>query len=125
MAATLALGAAFAVGPAQAMPMTAASGLSTAAATAAQDARVEAVQWRRYGHRHYYDGGDSGAAIAGGIIGLAAGAMIAGAAAAPPPPPAYYYEGSDPVAYCMQRFRSYDPRSGTYLGYDGYRHPCP
>jgi hypothetical protein len=19
----------------------------------------------------------------------------------------------------------YDPRSGTYLGYDGYRHPCP
>jgi hypothetical protein len=29
------------------------------------------------------------------------------------------------VAYCMQRFRSYDPASGTYLGYDGYRHPCP
>jgi hypothetical protein len=29
------------------------------------------------------------------------------------------------VAYCMQRFRSYDLRSGTYLGYDGYRHPCP
>jgi hypothetical protein len=33
--------------------------------------------------------------------------------------------GGDPVTYCMQRFRSYDPRSGTYLGYDGYRHPCP
>jgi hypothetical protein len=29
------------------------------------------------------------------------------------------------IAYCMQRFKSYDPRSGTYLGYDGYRHPCP
>ena len=27
--------------------------------------------------------------------------------------------------YCIQRFRSYDPESGTYLGYDGYRHPCP
>jgi hypothetical protein len=26
---------------------------------------------------------------------------------------------------CMQRFRSYDPGSGTYLGYDGHRHPCP
>jgi BA14K-like protein len=25
----------------------------------------------------------------------------------------------------MQRFRSYDPQSGTYLGYDGQRHPCP
>lgn len=31
--------------------------------------------------------------------------------------------GSD--AYCMQRFKSYDPSSGTYLGYDGMRHPCP
>jgi hypothetical protein len=31
----------------------------------------------------------------------------------------------DAVAYCMQRFRSYDPSSGTYLGYDGLRHPCP
>jgi hypothetical protein len=29
------------------------------------------------------------------------------------------------VAYCMRRFRSYDPRSGTYLGNDGYRHACP
>lgn len=28
-------------------------------------------------------------------------------------------------AYCEQRFRSYDPASGTYLGYDGQRHPCP
>lgn len=28
-------------------------------------------------------------------------------------------------AYCQQRYRSYDPSSGTYLGYDGQRHPCP
>ena len=27
--------------------------------------------------------------------------------------------------YCAQRYRSYDPASGTYLGYDGVRHPCP
>ena len=33
--------------------------------------------------------------------------------------------GGDDVAYCMQTYRSYDPRSGTYLGNDGYRHPCP
>jgi hypothetical protein len=32
---------------------------------------------------------------------------------------------SDAVAYCMQRFRSYDPGSGTYMGYDGIRRPCP
>jgi hypothetical protein len=32
--------------------------------------------------------------------------------------------GGDP-AYCAQRYQSYDPASGTYLGYDGLRHPCP
>ena len=30
---------------------------------------------------------------------------------------------ADP-AYCAQRYRSYDPATGTYLGYDGLRHPC-
>jgi hypothetical protein len=47
-----------------------------------------------------------------------------------------YYPGYDnnsnayasgPIAgtgYCMQRYKSYDPNSGTYLGYDGMRHPC-
>jgi len=33
--------------------------------------------------------------------------------------------GGDAISYCMQRFRSFDPASGTYLGYDGQRHPCP
>jgi hypothetical protein len=32
--------------------------------------------------------------------------------------------GGDPAA-CAQTYRSYDPASGTYLGYDGLRHPCP
>jgi hypothetical protein len=27
-------------------------------------------------------------------------------------------------SYCARRYRSYDPASGTYLGYDGRRHPC-
>jgi len=33
--------------------------------------------------------------------------------------------GGTEIAYCQQRFRSYDPASGTYLGFDGLRHPCP
>jgi len=33
--------------------------------------------------------------------------------------------GDDAVAFCMQIYKSYDPQSGTYLGYDGQRHPCP
>jgi hypothetical protein len=49
----------------------------------------------------------------------------------PPPPPAAYYPPPPPPAqvgavdYCAQRYRSYDPASGTYLGFDGVRHPCP
>jgi BA14K-like protein len=35
------------------------------------------------------------------------------------------YSGGGDVAYCSQRFRSYDRASGTYLGYDGQRHSCP
>jgi hypothetical protein len=81
-----------------------------------------------YGRRYGYGYGGRG---------LAAGALVGGAVAGS----AYYYgdtygaapgyedpdqTGSvDNTAYCMQRFRSYDPGSGTYLGYDGLRHPCP
>jgi len=50
---------------------------------------------------------------------------------APPPPPPGAYAPAPPPAnvsandYCAQRYRSYDPASGTFLGYDGARHPCP
>ncbi|MDI4658615.1 BA14K family protein, partial [Xanthobacter autotrophicus] len=63
----------------------------------------------------YYDNG--GAWIALGVAsGLALGAVAATAE------PVY---GDDAVAYCIQRFRSYNPATGTYTGYDGYQHPCP
>jgi BA14K-like protein len=39
---------------------------------------------------------------------------------APPPPPL-----PPGVDWCARRYRSYDPVSGTYMGFDGYRHPCP
>lgn len=99
--------------------------------TMARPATVQPEQVRWYGHR-----GWGGGAFVGG---LAAGALIGGALAAPYyygspyyygpayPPPGYYApppEG-DAVAYCMRRYRSYDPNSGTFLGYDGLRHPCP
>ena len=60
--------------------------------------------------------------------------VAAGLLATAPAYDSYYYgvgssyEGpadAGAVAYCVQRFRSYDLVSGTYLGRDGYRHPCP
>jgi len=39
--------------------------------------------------------------------------------------PDYASSGGRDDAYCASRYRSYDPASGTYLGYDGVRHPCP
>jgi BA14K-like protein len=34
-------------------------------------------------------------------------------------------EQDDAVAYCMQRYRSYNPETGLYRGYDGRMYPCP
>jgi BA14K-like protein len=51
--------------------------------------------------------------------------------------PSYYDPGSyygdvppvtvspDAVNYCMQRFRTYDPATGTYIGRGGVRRHCP
>ena len=88
-------------------------------------------RWGHGGHWGHY-GGWGGAAIGG----FAAGALLGSALAGPGyyyGDPGYYYApdaevyGPDPsaAAYCAQRYRSYDPASGTFLGYDGIRHPCP
>jgi hypothetical protein len=78
--------------------------------------------WR---HRGYYPGF---------ATGLALGGSYAYAGSPYYYDDTYYYDeptiavvegDSDSTAYCMQRFKSYDPASGTYLGYDGKRHPCP
>ncbi|MCC8959733.1 BA14K family protein [Bradyrhizobium sp. Pear77] len=66
-----------------------------------------------YGHRH--GGGGNGAAIIGG---LAAGAIIGGAIAAS-------QAKANNDAYCSQRFRTYDPASGTYIASGGVRRSCP
>ena len=80
---------------------------------------VTNVQYRRY-HRHgYYRRGGGGGGAAGLGIGLAAGAIIGGAIAASAA------QANQNAAYCSQRYRSYDPRSGTYLSTDGNRYPCP
>lgn len=95
----------------------------------------------------YYRGGGGGGYYRHRYSGAApfiAGALVGGAIASQSygyyGDPAYYDDGyydggavaveaapvgGDSVEYCRQTYRSYDPRSGTYLGYDGQRHPCP
>jgi hypothetical protein len=69
--------------------------------------------WHHHGWRHGYYG--PGPVIGGLAAGAVIGSAIAGSQA----------RAADGDAYCFRRFKSYDPASGTYLGYDGNRHPCP
>ena len=137
----IALSAPLFVGAAAAAPLNGPRALMNVDAAAP----VQTVQFRR-GWRGGWRGG--GGRWIGPAAGLAAGLAI-GSALAPRyyyGPPGYYYGpgydtyayddepyvavtpgvvAGDADAYCSQRFRSYDRASGTYLGYDGIRHPCP
>ncbi len=100
--------------------------------------------WRnRHYDRHYSNSGDL---VAAGVLGLAAGALAVGLTARSEPvyydPPyrepvrAYprrvydeYAGGFEPWSaewydYCSDRYRSFDPRSGTFVGYDGQERFC-
>ena len=127
--AALAVATVWAVAPAAAAPIGSPLMLQNTVETS-----VETVRYRR----------GFGPAIGLGIAGALIGGAIIGATQQPYgyygyPGPGYYgpgyygpayvvappYVGGGAAAYCAQRYRSYDPYSGTYLGYDGYRHPCP
>jgi len=78
-------------------------------------------------HGRYYGGwvGSPGAAAAAGaIVGLAAGAAIASAAqpreVAPPPGVGW----RNHVTYCQDRYRSYNPATDSFTGYDGRAYRC-
>lgn len=124
-------------GAASAAPIANAPAFQNAVQDSAMLPNVETVRWRGrggWGGRGWGYGGFAGGAIIGGALlarpyygpspyyGYGYAPYYA-----PPPPPAYYGTEDDGPddGYCARRFKSYDPRSGTYLGYDGIRHPCP
>ena len=92
-------------------------------------------RYRHYGYHHHNNGAGIAAA---GIFGLAAGALLGSALSQPryygysQPAPAYVapsYGGAEPwtpewYSYCSQRYRSFDPETGYFLGYDGNYHFC-
>jgi hypothetical protein len=73
---------------------------------------------------------NGGGAAAGAAFGLIAGALISSAMEQQRQ---QQYERQyqrqqvydDEVEYCMERFRSYNPRTGTYRGNDGRLYRCP
>ena len=70
-----------------------------------------------YGYPYYGYGYGPG-------LGVVTGAIL-GSAIAATARPVYRARGyGGHTAYCLRRFKSYNPRTGTYLGYDGHRHPC-
>ena len=150
MSKTIAIFVAAAVSAVAALPYTVASAAPAGGAFAIKNAAPIAVENARWGGGWHgggwrgggWRGGGWGWGVGGGLV---AGAIIGGALAAP-----YYggYYGGGPyvvddgyygdsgyyaepgggggaVEYCMQRFRSYNPNTGTYMGNDGRRHPCP
>jgi len=122
--------------------------LATAATVIPTVTSAQAEDWGR--RRHHHNDGD---ALAAGALGLATGVIIGGAVASQPryqervyvdPEPEYYeprrvyrarpvvvesYGSLEPWSrgwyrYCSQRYRSFDPQSGTFVGYDGREYFC-
>ena len=113
------------VSSASAAPMTAGHSFHVVPQDHSSNSRPEAIEvgwrhgWHRDGwHRHGWHGHPYRYGWGSAIGGFAAGAIVGSALASS-------HAQASASAYCEQKYRSYDPASGTYLGYDGDRHPCP
>jgi hypothetical protein len=93
----------------------------------------------RYVQNNYYGrrGDDGYSALGAGLLGFGVGAIVGSALTprevyvAPPPRPVYTRAGYGPApwtpdwySYCYSRYRSFNPNTGTFIGYDGYEHFC-
>lgn len=125
--------------------------LATAGAAEARQSykNGKPVYTRNNGNGTNWQGVGAGLA-AGAALGLGAGLLIN---RPPPPPPVYYAPPRPPVVYypaparayyppppppayydrrwteahiewCLSRYRSYNPATNTFTGYDGYQHEC-
>ena len=95
--------------------------------------------------RRHFDWDDDGNRAAAAIFGFGVGAVLGGALSGPYYGPNYYYRPAPRVyyrrapvvgtyrltpwtpewyAYCESRYRSFNPRTGYFLGYDGDHHFC-
>jgi hypothetical protein len=82
-----------------------------------------------YYDQGYHDQGRPGFAPFDAAAGIVNGAANTAGAIASAPFRALNGDGSYAMmrsneSYCAQRYRSYDPQSGAFMGYDGRRHIC-
>jgi len=96
------------------LPASAFTAPHAAGLTASSD--VSNVYWRRGRGGWGWWGPGPGLAILGGVI--IGGAIVASAVAE------HRARGSD-MRRCADEFRSFDPRSGTYIDRDGQPRVCP
>ena len=87
-------------------------------ATQCNDWRSNHSQWGNSQYRSFYRShqNESGfrGNLAAGLFGFAVGAALTGS-------PGYM---SNHVSACENRYHSYNPRTDTFLGFDGFRHAC-
>jgi hypothetical protein len=118
---------------------------ATSLATTSVAANAGGKHWKHH-HHNYNKGYNPGAAFAtGAILGLTFGALSAPTYYYPPPVyyyppppplppapryPAYYSYSAGPdanaqhVSWCYSRYRSYNARYNTWVGFDGLVHQC-
>jgi hypothetical protein len=137
LAAAVALGTLGLTATAEAMPI----GSGAPAVEKQANANIETVANRRYwrgdrrGHRDWNhnrwrrhhdhdDWGYGGAFLGGVLLGSALDNAYDDDDYYYAPRRRYRVADDDHASYCLDRYRSYDVRSDTFMGYDGYRHRC-
>lgn len=85
--------------------------------------------WNRHGHNHHNNNGAwLGLGLGLGLLPFYGGygGYGYGYGGGPYYSEPYYYSGGGGghVNWCINRYRTYDPRSNTFRGYDGLLHQC-
>lgn len=128
VAAAAVLAGTLAVAPANAVPPLASKNVAEAVKSAKNPYVSQIRYYGHHGHHGHHGHGNWGPWAGGAVLGLGLGYALSdgyyGHDYGDDYGPAYGY-GDGGFARCEATFRSFDPESGTYVGYDGYRHRCP
>jgi hypothetical protein len=100
------------------------SKLSPPTATASQTAVLEQIQYRGRGGYRGQGGNRRGGGGSGVAIGLGA-AIIGGIILSEAARAEHRSNNGADWERCAQTYRSFEPSTGMYTGYDGERHTCP